>query len=399
MWSFGSAAIQLARPLFAASFGVPVFLVTLITSTNAISRIVSGPLIGVATDRYGRKPVLIAGCALRGLSALAEFWAPSYLAFLILEFIGGIGVSMWITGSTVLMADVTTTADRGRMMAVRSLSSRIGNITGPLVGASLAYFFDLRSIFLFNAATKIVMVVILVYLVGESRPDQAAPMRRPARAAFRDLALLFGNRAFVLIVIASFALSMMGQGVFNNMFPIYLVNSINLTPTDIGLMFSVQGVAAFVMTYPAGWLADAYGRKRTLIPGLLVMGIAAFVISQVTGLAGVMVLAAFYGAGEALAQGASQAYVADLAPAEGRGAFLGVWSMFSNTEGAISPLAIGGVADVIGFRATFIFVAGFLAFSALALALFAPDFGGRKGAPLAAPAFTNVPSGPPPSSS
>jgi MFS family permease len=378
LWAFGSAAIQLARPLFAASFGVPIFLVTLITSTNAVSRVVSAPIIGVLTDRYGRRPIMIAGCALRGLSALAEFWAGSYLAFLILEFIGGIGVSMWITGSTILMADVTTTADRGRTMAMRSLSSRVGNITGPMVGAFLAAFFELRSIFLFNAATKIVMIAILVYLVGESRPDAVVTAARRGRAAIGDLLLLFRNRAFALIALASFALSMMGQGVFSNMFPIYLVNTISLTAAEIGLMFSVSAVSAFILTYPSGWLADRFGRKKTLVPGLLVMGIAAFVLTQVNGLFSVLVLSGFYGAGEALAQGASQAYVADIAPAERRGTFLGVWSLFSNTEGTISPLLIGGVADVIGFPPTFTIVAVFLALSAVMMAALAPDFGGRS---------------------
>jgi MFS family permease len=249
-----------------------------------------------------------------------------------------------------------------------------------MVGALLVALFDLRAIFLFNAATKILMIVILTYLVGESRPDIDRHIRRAGRvAALRDVTLLFRNRAFALIAIASLALSMMGMGVFNNMFPIFLVDAINLTASDIGLMFTVSATAAFVLTYPAGWLADRYGRKRTLVPGLLVLGMAAYLLSQVTGLASVMVLAAFYGVGEALAQGASQAYVADIAPADRRGTFLGVWSLFSNTEGTIAPLMIGVVADLVGFRSTFTVVAVFLAASAIAMAALAPDFGGRVG--------------------
>jgi MFS family permease len=347
-----------------------------------VSRIVSAPVIGVVSDRYGRRPLLIAGCALRGLSALAEFWAGSYLEFLILEFIGGLGVSMWITGSSILMADVTTTADRGRTMAVRSLSSRAGNITGPMVGAFLAAFFDLRAIFLFNAATKIVMILILLYLVGESRPETVEGGReRGGRTELKDMLLLFSNRPFLLITISSFALSMMGMGVFSNMVPIYFVDAISLTASDIGLMFSVAGTSAIILTYPAGWLSDHLGRKKTLVPGLVVMGIAALLITQVTGLASALVLAAFYGAGEALAQGASQAYVADIAPPERRGTFLGVWSLFSNTQGSISPLAIGAFADLAGFRTTFMLVAGILAGSAVLMAALAPDFGGRRRAP------------------
>lgn len=378
LWSLGSGAQQLARPLFAASFGVPIVLVTLITTSNSVSRTATAPLIGYATDRWGRKPLLVIGVALRAITTLLEFYASSYLEFLILEFIGGIGVSTWITGSSILMADVTTVENRGRVLAIRSISSRVGAVLGPLAGAALAGGFGLRSLFLFNTATKVVQLLIVLYLIRETRPDSARARRSSAEStAFREAATMFLTRPFLLIAGVSLATSMMGQGVFLAIFPVYMQQAADMSTSDIGVMLTVAATATLLAAYPAGAGADRYGRKRILVPGLLVLALSAYLLAQVSDYRGVLVMILLYGVGEAFALGASQAYVVDVAPEARRGTFLGAWSLFTAAGGIVAPLLIGLVADLTGFGAAFLVVAVLLIVSAIAMALWGPDFGGR----------------------
>ena len=173
LWSLGTGAQQLARPLFAASFGVPVFLVTVIAATNSLAWMVTAPTTGFLTDRWGRKPLVMAGNALRGLTTLAQFFAPGFWLFLVLEFIGGIGISMWVTGTSIIIADITSGENRGSANAIRSMSARLSMIAGPFVGGFLATFFPLRSIFLFNTLTKIPIHLITAYMIRETRPEAA----------------------------------------------------------------------------------------------------------------------------------------------------------------------------------------------------------------------------------
>src|ERR1041384_3925869 len=130
LWSFGTGAINLARPLFASSFGVPILLVTLITASNSVSHLISGPITGYLMDRFGRKPILMVGLAIRGASLFAEYYADSYTAY-------------------ILLAALTVQTNRARAVALRTMSSRVGFVLGPLVGGLLATAFDLRSIFMF----------------------------------------------------------------------------------------------------------------------------------------------------------------------------------------------------------------------------------------------------------
>ena len=57
---------------------------------------------------------VVLGTLLRGLSALAIFYAPSYEWFLLLEFVGGVGISVFNTGSSVIIADMSGTQNRPR---------------------------------------------------------------------------------------------------------------------------------------------------------------------------------------------------------------------------------------------------------------------------------------------
>lgn len=372
-------AMHLARPLFAASFGVSIFFVALITSSNAFARLISGPIIGFLMDRWGRKPLLLAGVLLRGLTALAEYFASSYTQFLILEFIGGIGVSIWGTGSSILIADVTGEENRGRAVATRSVSMRLGNVSGPFIGALLASAFDLRSIFLFNAVTKLAVLLVFFFLVGETRPEAAA--RRStgqSSTAEQTVFSLFLSRAFLVISFVTFSLSLLGAGVFEALFPLYAKETMKLSAGEIGYMLTIVSVTMLLVSFPNGVLVDRYGRKKTLVPGLLILALSGYLLAQIRDLHSAYVAVIVYGIGEAMTMGASQVYVMDLAPEARRGAFLGVWSLFTNTSAVIAPLLAGFLAETTDFSSTFTNIAVVVAASALLMWIFGPETGMRR---------------------
>jgi DHA1 family multidrug resistance protein-like MFS transporter len=194
---------------------VPLVLVALVTASNSLSHLLTGPVTGYAMDRWGRKPLLILGLVLRGASLFFEFYATSYPQYLALEFIGGVGVAIWGTGVSVLMADLSVRENRGRALAVRLMASRLGAIAGPMVGAGIAATFDLRTIFLFNGFTKVVILAIVLWMVKETRPESATETGRRRQAPALDLLVpMFMNRPFLAIATATFAISMMNQGLF-----------------------------------------------------------------------------------------------------------------------------------------------------------------------------------------
>lgn len=374
LWSVGTGAIQLARPLFAASFGVPVFLVSLITSSNSVARLVSAPITGWAMDRWGRKPLLIIGVVLRGATALWEYFINDYLGFLILEFVGGIGVSIWATGSSILIADVSDKKNRGMVVATRSFSIKLGTIGGPAIGAVLVLMFGIRSIFIFNFLTKVIMYVILIYLIRETRPDvPKATASAPSPTKTRIDLKMFLNRPFMTVMFATIAIGTMQQGVFQALFPVFAQDFVGMAAADIGFMMTLAGVTSMLISFPTGWLLDTRGRKASLVPGLLILGASAYLLGTADQYWGVAIMVLVYGVGEGMSMASSQTYAMDLAPDDRRGAFIGVWSFLQNIGAIVTPFTIGVMADNVGFGPTFTTVAVIMGISGLVMAAFGTE--------------------------
>lgn len=393
LWGFGTGAQQLARPLFARSFGVDVFLVTLVAASNSAAHLVTAPTTGFLTDRFGRKPLVIGGNLLRGVTTLLQYFATGYWHFFILEFIGAIGVSAWATGASIVMSDITERENRGRATAVRGLASRFGTMTGPFLGGLLASAFGLRSLFLFNAVTKIPIHLITWLLVRETRPESeratvppqdltvfrtgsgalAGPPLRLGRPDLPDLSL-FLRPAVLVLALATLCMSMMGsQGLMGTLFPVHAQENAGLSTAEVGTMISLAWVAGFLISYPNGIVIDRWGRKKAFIPGLIVLAIAAYLLGQATDQQSVLVMMLLFGLGEGMTLGSSEVYAMDLAPDRGRGTFLGIWSTLRNVGGLIAPLIIGAAAQFLDMAAAFALVGGLLVFSGMLMAVFGQE--------------------------
>jgi MFS family permease len=376
LWSLGTGAQQLARPLFASELGATPFLVVLITASNAIAHLVSSPITGFMTDRVGRKPMVLLGNGIRGVTCAGQFFAESYLQFFVLEFIGGIGVAMWATSSTVAMADFTSMANRGRLMALRGVTNRVGMILGPAAGALIigVFYDDLRYVFLFNAVTKVAIHGLVFYLARETAPEET---RQEARGRTKESKLDFSfflTRGFVALMITSFALSMMGQqGAFGALFPVQARTEVGLSSAKVGEIMSLAGFVGLLITYPNGWAVDRFGRKPTLIPGLLLLAVSAVILANMTSLRDVYIMVALYGLGSSMSMGASQAFAVDLAPPDRRGAFLGMWTLVGSAGSIVAPLLIGAIASSLGYAPGYLMVAGLLLGSAVFMLLFGPE--------------------------
>jgi DHA1 family multidrug resistance protein-like MFS transporter len=379
MWSFGSGAIQLARPLFAFEVTESIFLVAVMVSVTGTSRIVSAPLTGFLTDRFGRKPLILFGAGLRGAGSLGQFFVDSYAGFVILEFIAQAGVSIFITGITVHVSDVTTRENRGRFLAVRTLSSRIGQIAGPAVGGLIAGFASLQHVFLFDSITKFAIVIVVLVLIRESRPStdhaKAPRANEPGRSRF-DLSP-FMHATFLALGASVVAGTLLQQGITYSVLPVHASESVGLTPEGLGALVSMAALLGVLVAYPNGILSDRFGRKFSLAPGLLILAVGTTVLAISPSYVALALAMAAFGIGEGMVMGTTQAFAMDLAPTEGRGAFLGIWSLVRSISSVLIPLGIGGLYAAYSPQGAFLVASAWLVVSAVLVITIAKESGGR----------------------
>jgi len=385
MWSFGSGGIQLARPLFAFQVTESIFLVTVMVSVTGTARILAGPLTGFLSDRFGRKPLVIFGAALRGVGSLGQFFVDDYVTFIVLEFFAQAGVAIFITSATVLISDVTTRETRGRFLAVRTLSGRFGQVAGPATGGLIASLVALKWVFLFDSITKFGIVLVVLLLIRESRPsgDRVPAAATAANDPTAKLAKArinlkpFANRTFVALGAATIAGTLLQQGITFSVLPVYATEEVGITAGGLGALVSMAALLGMLVAYPNGMVSDRFGRKYSLAPGLMMLALGAVLLALSPTYAVLVLAMMAFGAGEGVIIGTTQAFVMDLAPTEGRGAFLGVWTTVRSVPSVLVPLLIGGLYASVGATVAFAVAGGWLAFSALLVMALARESAGR----------------------
>ena len=356
LWGFGTGALWMARPLLAFDLGGTFFLVGLVSAFSAAPRIIGGPLAGSLADRLGRRPVVVAGAVLHGGAAAMQAFTDSYVVFLGLELISGFGVAVWATGSAALLADFTRVTNRGRGVALRNTSMRLGILAGPVVGGLLAAAFDLRAVFIFIAVTKVFIVAIAWLLIRETR-QPSAPAPRTEERQRRRLRLdvsVFMTRNFLTLSVVTLAVGLVtaGPGAFRTYFPVQAGDS-GLSVSDIGLAIGLSGLVAMVVSLPVGALVDWWGRRPILLIGLVTMGGSMFLFFGMDGLLMALVVVGVFGIGEVMGMNTLQTHAMDLAPEEKRGYFLGTWQATLNFGQLVGPLLVGAVAAPLGIPAAF----------------------------------------------
>ncbi|MEE1921258.1 MFS transporter [Pseudomonas sp. 148P] len=160
-------------------------------------------LIGPLADRYGRRPLLLGGCAFFGVVCLAAFWVDGIEVFNLLRLLQGIGLGFVVTVSYPALNEAFSEADAVRMMALLANIALLSPLLGPLVGTLLLEWVSWRWLFVLFGITAVVTWVALYRFMPETL---GVERRDGSRLGFQPIHLLpllsgyaqlLGNRRFV----------------------------------------------------------------------------------------------------------------------------------------------------------------------------------------------------------
>ena len=361
MWGFGTGALWVARPLFALALGGTLLQVGLVSALSAAPRPVFGPITGLLCDRWGRRPLLILAAIGHGGILVAQFASTSYVQFVVLEGLAGVSIAIWTISSSVLIADITKIASRGRAVAFRDTAMRLGMLAGPLVGGAIAAQFELRWVFIFIASTKVVALYVVLFIIPETRPARAeresAGPSGGVRTASRGIPwAMFRTRSFVAIAAATLCFGMvgLGPGLFRTYYPVHAQETLMLAPDVIGNLVAVGAVLTLLTAAPIGFAVDRFGRKWPLVLGLVLLGASVYLLGASAAFIGVAAAFAVFAIAEGMNSNTLQTYAMDLAPAAQRGVFLSAFHVATSFGMIAGPLIAGLLAGRLGLETTLV---------------------------------------------
>jgi MFS family permease len=365
----------LADQVFAVgAFTASLMFIVAFGITKALTNLAAGAL----SDRYGRKPVLVAGWLIGLPVPLLLIWAPSWGWVIAANVL--LGVNQGLTWSTtiVMKIDLVGPQRRGLAMGFNEAAGYLAVAVTGLATGALAAEYGLRPVpFLLGLSFAALGLGLSTVFVRETHHHARHEARNHTPRNGEHHEALTGRQIFTLTTFREKALSAASQaGLVNNLndglawglYPILFATS--------GL--GVARIGVLVALYPAVWgagqmltgaLSDRWGRKWLIAAGMLLQAVGIALVAAATGFGVWAVAAVLMGAGTAMVYPTLLAVIGDVAHPAWRARAVGVYRLWRDLGYAIGALVAGIVADLLGVRAAIWAVAAITTASGLVVAV------------------------------
>lgn len=356
---FGLAAFT-ASLTFIVAFGL----------TKAFTNLAAGAL----SDRYGRKPVLVAGWLIGLPVPLLLIWAPSWWWVIAANILLGINQGLTWSTTIIMKIDLAGPNRRGLAMGFNEAAGYVA-VAATSVGTGwLAAEHGLRPApFLLGLAFAGLGLGLSTIFVRETHHHA----RHEARIHTCRHGDLTGRQVFTLTSFRERVLSAASQaGLVNNLndglawglYPILFATS-GLGVARIGILVAIYPAVWGFGQMLTGWLSDRWGRKWLIALGMLVQALGIALVASGEGFTIWAVAAFLMGTGTAMVYPTLLAVIGDVSHPAWRARAVGIYRLWRDSGYAAGALIAGITADLLGLRAAIWLVAAITAASGLVVAV------------------------------
>ena len=346
--------------------------------TKAITNFAAGAL----SDRYGRKPVLIAGWIVGLPVPLLLMLGPSWGWIVLANVLLGVNQGLTWSTTVIMKIDLVGPARRGTAMGLNEAAGYVAVAATALATGYLAAEHGLRPAPFFLGLAFVALGLGLSATAVQETRDHArleaanhAPVARADGRAHQP-EHLSTRQVFRRTTLEEPALSSVSQaGLVNNLNDGLAWGLFPLLFASTGL--SVARIGVLAALYPAVWglgqlvtgaASDRLGRKNLIVVGMLLQAAALALVALVDSFALWAVAAVVLGAGTAMVYPTLLAAIGDVAHPAWRARSVGVYRLWRDGGFAVGALLGGVIADLYGLRTAVAVVAAITAASGLLVA-------------------------------
>ncbi|MBB4128664.1 DHA1 family tetracycline resistance protein-like MFS transporter [Xanthomonas translucens] len=303
----------------------------------AALQFVSSPVQGALSDRYGRRPVILASCLGLGVDFAVMALAQSLPLLLLARVVSGV-FSASFTTANAYIADITTPDKRAQAYGMIGAAFGLGFVIGPLLGGWLGSY-HLRAPFWFAAALALLNFLYGLWVL----PESLAPERRTPRLDWKH-ANPFGAlrllRSYpqVFALAAVIFLANLAHYVYPSIFVLFAEYEYQWGPKQVSWVLAVVGVCSIVVNaLLVARVVRRLGERGALLFGLG-CGVAGFAIYSVAGSGAMFLLGVPVSALWAVASPSAQAIVTRHVGADAQGRVQGALMSLVSLAGIVGPL-------------------------------------------------------------
>ena len=349
----GLGIISPIIPNYASDLGASGIYIGLIYSSFSFSRVILQTPVGRLADTYSKKNIIVAGLIVYTVISVVYTYVTSPEMLILVRVFHGVGSSMMMPVAMAYAMNLTPKGEEGKYMGYMNTALFSGFGAGPFIGGYIYENYSTRMVFNTMSVLVAISLVLTILLV----PDEASLGMKPRKspAPIREI---LGNKTLSSILIYR-AVNALGRGTIMSFLPLFAVQILGLSSTNIGIILSTGiFLNAFLQT-PMGILADRVNRKTLLIGGGLLASVGYFYMVQTGTIAEIFIARMTVSMGSALSLPAVTAIIAEEGRELGSGSTVGVFNTAMSIGQIIGPVFSGFLLDTYGMGSVFYF-SGFI---------------------------------------
>ena len=385
----GQGVVAPVLPAYAQDFDVGTTSIGFVVAAFGFSRLFLNIPSGVLGAKYGRTVLMSVGLAITAVGNVGSGFAPEIIQLIAWRVLAGAGSAMFMTGAMAYVADISTSKNRGQLMSIQQGALLLGVDLGPPLGGFVADTWGLAWPFFMAGGLAAAAAIWTVFRLP-NRPPGWTPGGSPtvsvatsqignqprARSGTRTM---LSNPTFLVVGLFTLMVFLTRTGSRQTLVPIIAIDEIEMSLTMLGVMLFVMTTINFFIVFPAGWLADRFGRKPVMVPGILLAGIGLLLFALAGNVTMMFIAAIIMGIGTGVAGPAPAAYIADLAPPGQTSLAMGLYRTFGDLGFVIGPIALGFIAETSGMTTALHINVVLLVGIGIILAFIAKETSGRMG--------------------
>ncbi|MBF0557161.1 MAG: MFS transporter [Nitrospirae bacterium] len=350
---FARLSYALARtpvlPLFALYLGAGPEAIGFAVGISTVTGIFFKLPAGALSDVIGRNRTMLLGLLFFAFMPFTYLLVKDYNLLILIRFLHGLATAIYGPVAMAVVADIAG-RNKGEMLSWFSSVTIIGNLLGAPLGGLILHrgpgtaspsIIDFRYAYVASGIAGIISLFLaLVVLRGDKSAENGTGLKESFLRFMSGIREVISDKR-IAITSAMEGLQNMTVGALEAFLPIYAVTVAGLNEFQAGILWGVQVVTTILSKPIMGKTSDKHGRKALITIGLIICAVSFGMIPVFKGFYLLMLMAAFFGFGEALVTSSGAAFVADLCKEKHFGTAMGTFGTIFDIGHATGPILAG----------------------------------------------------------
>lgn len=300
-----------------------------------IGALITAPLSGRLSDKIGALRIMKSSLFISGVILLVFPFARSLGAVLAITAAWAIASEAVRPASMAIISSLVLPAQRKAVFALNRLVINLGMSVGPAVAGFLALL-SFRVLFIVDGTTSVLSAVVLTLMlrkpVSQTAIDGTAePLLKPARrfGALADRRLLYFLAAVLPVELVLFQ----PEGAM----PLFLIRDLGFAASTFGLLLAINAVVIIFVEVPLNTAMQHWPHQRAMALGAFLFAAGFGALAFTKSMAAVGATVVVWTFGEMILFPSGSAYVADIAPSDRVGTYMGLYTMTFSAAFMIGP--------------------------------------------------------------